>query len=357
MAKKKQIHNNIIRQCALLGLILGLSVLLFVQLKDFLPALLGAFTLYIMCRKYNFHLIEVRQWKPWRSALMIVLLSLLILALPLYFIIDILIEKVGHYDEYSLHIKNIIGQIHQYVLGKINIDLLSPEYMDKLQNFLTQNISHAVSTVMGAFSSVLISFFILYFMLSKPREFEGMCLKIMPLKYSNTRTLSDKVRKMVVANALGIPIIALGQGLVATVGYAIFGAENLPLLCVFTCLAAMVPLVGGAIVYVPLSIYLMANGQPNAYWLIVWGAVVVSSVDNLFRFTFLRKLEDIHPLNTVFGILVGLKLFGFMGLIFGPILISMLGLLMKIYRNEFLIKAKKPQSENPNPESSLEINP
>ena len=63
--------------------------------------------------------------------------------------------------------------------------------------------------------------------------------------------------------------------------------------------------------------------------------IVVGLTDNLLRFTLLKKLENIHPLNTVFGIIMGINLFGFMGLIFGPILISITILLIQVYRDEF----------------------
>lgn len=66
-----------------------------------------------------------------------------------------------------------------------------------------------------------------------------------------------------------------------------------------------------------------------------WFTTNTGLVDNVLRFTFLKKLENIHPLNTVFGIILGLKIFGFFGLIFGPILVSITILLMQIYADEF----------------------
>jgi predicted PurR-regulated permease PerM len=73
----------------------------------------------------------------------------------------------------------------------------------------------------------------------------------------------------------------------------------------------------------------------------LWGFILIGLVDNLFRFMLNKKLGDIHPLITVFGVIVGIKLFGFIGLIFGPLLISLFILLLKIYSNEFLIKKRE----------------
>jgi predicted PurR-regulated permease PerM len=74
--------------------------------------------------------------------------------------------------------------------------------------------------------------------------------------------------------------------------------------------------------------------------LMLWGGLLVGLVDNLFRFMLNKRLGDIHPLITVFGVIIGIQLFGFIGLIFGPLLISMFILLLRIYSSEFLVKKR-----------------
>lgn len=73
----------------------------------------------------------------------------------------------------------------------------------------------------------------------------------------------------------------------------------------------------------------------------IWGFGIIGLVDNVFRLLVNKKLGNIHPLITIFGVLVGLQLFGFIGLIFGPLLISMFILLLRIYGNEFLLKRRE----------------
>lgn len=106
----------------------------------------------------------------------------------------------------------------------------------------------------------------------------------------------------------------------------------------------MIPIVGAAIVYVPICIFMIAEGQTGAgIGLAIYCLVVVGLIDNLLRFTLLKKLEDIHPLNTVFGIIAGMNIFGFLGLIFGPILVSVTILLMQVYKDEFRQKNSLPE--------------
>ncbi len=74
--------------------------------------------------------------------------------------------------------------------------------------------------------------------------------------------------------------------------------------------------------------------------MIFFGFGVIGTVDNVLRFSLLRKIGNVHPLTTVFGVIIGLNLFGFIGLIFGPLLISMFMLLVKIYSSEFITKQR-----------------
>jgi predicted PurR-regulated permease PerM len=99
--------------------------------------------------------------------------------------------------------------------------------------------------------------------------------------------------------------------------------------------------IGAALAYIPLAIIFFANDQVwQGIAMTIFGFAVIGTVDNVLRFTLLKKIGNIHPLTTVFGVIIGLKLFGFIGLIFGPLLISLFMLLLKIYSSEFIIKQR-----------------
>jgi predicted PurR-regulated permease PerM len=110
---------------------------------------------------------------------------------------------------------------------------------------------------------------------------------------------------------------------------------------VATSLAAMLPVVGAALIYIPLSVMFFVEGHTGkGIFLMLWGALLVGLIDNVIRFLLNKKLGDIHPLITVFGVIIGIQLFGFIGLVFGPLLISMFILLLRIYSSEFLVKKR-----------------
>lgn len=336
MNKQEQISSVKIKQVALIAIILILAGLICFNLALFIPSVLGAITIYVVCRKYNFYLQEEKKWKPWASSLALMFASLVILILPIYFIGDLLIEKLGNAQAYMNKFNVFLEKIHTYIYSKIGFDILSKENMDKLKNSVGQFSTKALSGTFNTLTVVMSMYFILYFMLEKPRFFERILSSSAPLKRSNVSLIGEKMRKLIMANAIGIPVVAIGQGIVALVGYFIFGAPSPVLLFALTAAASMIPVVGAAIIYIPICIYMIAEGDTGmGLGLAAYCLIIVGLTDNVLRFTLLKKLEDIHPLNTVFGIIMGMNLFGFMGLVFGPILISLTLLLIQVYRNEF----------------------
>lgn len=328
----------------MLAVILLMISLILYNLSDFLPSLLGAVTLYIISRSFNFHLIEKRKWKPWMAAITIILISLFVIIIPSYLIIDLLVQKIGNAQQYAEQFNGFIDKVSQYIQSKLDIDILSKENKQKISGLVGKISTSILNTTLNTITVISAMFFILYFMLTKARLFERVLMGISPLKRSNGRKIGDKFRKLVIANAVGIPVVALGQAIVAVIGYLIFGAPSPVLLFALTFIGSMIPIVGAAIVYVPVGLFMLANGDTfGGVGVILFGMVVVGLVDNVLRFTFLKKLENIHPLNTVFGIILGLKIFGFFGLIFGPILVSITILLMQIYEDEFSDNQDTPQ--------------
>lgn len=344
--RNDQISGIKIKQIFLILVITALVALIVYHLSMFIPSLLGAITLYIVCRNFNFYLQEKKNWKPAWSSLFIIFLCLVVIILPTYLLADSVIGKLGDSKEYLLKLNDFLLKIRDYINNKLDIDLLSKDNISKIQGAVGKISTSALSGTFNTLTVMFSMFFMLYFMLNKPRLFERLIVSSAPLKRANVNLIGEKFRKLVIANAVGIPVVALGQGIVALIGYLIFGAPSPMLLFALTAVASMIPIVGGAIIYVPVGIFMIAEGDTtNGIGLLIFCLVAVGLTDNILRFTLLKRLENIHPLNTVFGIIMGMNLFGFMGLIFGPILVSMTVLLFQIYRDEFS-EIDPPKLEN-----------
>jgi predicted PurR-regulated permease PerM len=194
-----------------------------------------------------------------------------------------------------------------------------------------------LSATADAIVDIFVLYFMLYFMLANARRLEIFVRKFLPFKLQNNQLLLTELRKQTIANSVGIPSLAIVTGLVATLGYWIFGISDPWLWGTLTGIATVVPAIGVGLLWVPIAVYLFLSGHSwSGVGLALYCIIVFTVVENGFRIAVLKRLGDTHPLITFFGVLVGLEIFGFVGIIFGPLLISYFILLVKIYRSEYL---------------------
>jgi predicted PurR-regulated permease PerM len=197
-------------------------------------------------------------------------------------------------------------------------------------------LSQVLNSSAAILSNFAVMFFLLYFLLVNGRQMEKTLERIIPLKDENIVLLGSETVNMVRANAIGIPILAILQGIIATIGFAIFGVQEYGLWGFITGVCSMIPVVGTALIWIPLTAYFFATGNNyDGIGLLIYSLVFTTHIDYVARLTLLKRFMDIHPLITIFGVIVGITLFGFWGVIFGPLLISYFIILVKIYINEF----------------------
>lgn len=225
---------------------------------------------------------------------------------------------------------------------KFNVTLASDANINKLGSGIAQSLPQILGATFNTLSTIIFMYFILYFMLVNGRYMENALYEHVPLTDSNVNRLGKEIHMMVMSNAIGIPLIAFAQGLVGLAGYLIIGVNEPFFWFGVTCIAGMLPVVGAAMAYIPLAIILFANDQTGkGLALLGFGFGIIGTIDNVLRFTLLKKIGNVHPLTTVFGVIIGLSIFGFIGLIFGPLLISLFMLLLKIYSSEFITKQRE----------------
>ena len=178
-------------------------------------------------------------------------------------------------------------------------------------------------------------------MLFSNNEFEKSIREILPFKEENKQIVAEETRLIIQANAIGIPLLAIIQGFFAYMGYLLFGVENAILYAILTAFSTILPIVGTAIVWAPIGIGLLLSADyVNGIGVLMYGFIIIGGVDNVARFLLQKKLADIHPLITVFGVLIGLPMFGFWGVIFGPLLLSLFILFFNMYRHEYVPGSK-----------------
>lgn len=329
--------NRRIRQIIMLSLLILMILLVIKELYAFLPGLLGALTLYILGRNSYFQLIYHRKWRRGWTAGLYLLVFFLLPASLVYFTFSILEKQLHPFlsDPASMieKAKEAINNVQQ----KAGVIIISDETLTEFQKKLSVLFGRLVNSTVNLVANQAILLFVLYYMLVHCKEMESYLARTIPLRKTNINLLANETKRLVIASALGIPLISIIQGITAMIGYIIFGVHNFILWGFLTGIFAFFPVVGTMLIWVPLVTYMYMGGDTwNATGLFFYSLIVTGNIDYLSRITILKKLGHIHPVVTVLGVIVGLGLFGFIGFIFGPLLLNYITLIFKIYMNEFV---------------------
>lgn len=331
-----QIHPNRIRQLLFLIALFFLGIIITKEMFFMLGAFLGAITLYVIMRNWMLKLVVDYKWKKWLAALTLIISSVIILVIPLAWITSVAINKITPIIQNPTQITAILEQIHQYLISKFNIDILNAENIKKINGQVVPYIQTILGGTLNGIGNVFFMYLMLYFMLVEIVSLESWLRNHLPFKQVNSNKFISEFRNLVYSNALGIPIVAFIQGLTGLIGYWIFGVQEFVLMGLLTAICSVIPMVGSMIVYVPLAIYMLSMGQTwQGVAVALWGFIAVGSVDNIARFMLQKRMSNVHPLITLFGVFIGINLFGFLGIIFGPLLLSMFLMLVRIYIDEF----------------------
>jgi predicted PurR-regulated permease PerM len=329
------IAPKIIRQVFVLLLILFFAVLIFMELIPYLSGVLGAITIYVLLRKWMVFLIN-RNWNPDLAAILLMFLSFICILLPVTGIIFMLGEKIGEAVDNSEEIARVVQNKIRVIESEYGYDLSSRINTSEVSTWISSNLETFAGSTFNIFIAVGLMYFILYYMLTNRSKLKDSLYAYIPISNKNLKIIGTESHAMVRSNALGIPLVAIAQGIIALIGFLIFGIRDPFFWFIIVTIGSMIPFVGTLIGILPVFILTMSYGNNIGAWgILIYGLVVVGSTDNIIRLFLLKKLDNVHPLITLIGVIVGVPLFGFIGLIFGPLLISLFLVVVRIYKKEF----------------------
>ena len=328
---------------AFLGILITIGLVILKQLGFFVGAFLGASTLYVVLRPLLFRLTERHSWRSWLAAALLVLCTTVLLLGLGFLIYEVIAAEIPNVDT-----SKIVGFFEKQVIRLnelIGFEAIPKDLLENSGTFLTKMVSSLINTTYSFAANVFMMLVILYFMLLKGRKMERHINSYVPFKGKSLCLLKQEVKTIIFSNALGIPIVMLSQALAACLIYWLLGMNNIVFWAFVTAVCGLIPMIGTVIVSVPLGAYMIYSGELwQGILMIALGVLVIANVDNLCRMILMNKVADTHPLIVIFGVILGIPLFGFWGIIFGPLLISGFLLLMKIYYKEYNLLPQEAQA-------------
>jgi predicted PurR-regulated permease PerM len=192
-----------------------------------------------------------------------------------------------------------------------------------------------VGALAGFAGNAILTFLILFFVFRDGHTAIEKVTSLLPLSRDRAVRLLTGIRDSIVANLYGILAVGLAQGLLTGAALAILRVPSALLLGLTAAVCSVIPIVGTTLVWVPAAVYLMATGHiVRGIILILWGALVVATVDNIIRPLVIGSRVELHPLLLLFALLGGLQAFGFIGIFVGPVVISLIAALITMLREE-----------------------
>ncbi len=320
------------RNAIVLAILIVLGCFIVYSLRTIAGAILSAIVLYTIFRPVYIFLTGNWHVKKGMSALLIIVFSLVIIVLPFLALSLMVVNKIAEFRQDPTQIKLIIQKIDDFAGSKLNQPDLLNKGMAKAGALAGELFPSILGSAADLFLGLIVMYFLLYFMFVQQEEFEGELLKYAPFREQNALKFAAELKNTTYSNVLGQGFIAIIQGALVSLGFFIFGIHNPVFWGIIATFLSFLPIVGTPLVFIPAALIELANGNNTAGWgLLLWGFILIINIDNVIRFIIAKRVADTHPLITIIGVIIGIPVFGILGLVFGPLLLSYFILTIRIY--------------------------
>jgi predicted PurR-regulated permease PerM len=327
--------NNIM----VLVILAVLSILSFFMLRSLLLSVVFGFILvFIFAPVYDGIHKKIKSKNL--SATVITLILLLIVFLPMAFLLPMIVNEAlkifmtAQQADFITPLKNLISHLSSSTVMSEQVESMLQSFVNKITSGLVNYLSDFLFNIPNILLQLTVVFFTFFFVIRDKEEFVSYVKSIMPFPRDLKEKLMKATREVTASVLYGQVIIGLVQGLVAGIGFFLFGISNSLLLTVLAIAAGILPIIGPAIVWVPVAIYLLISGNTfTAIGVTIFGIASIT-IDNFLRPIIVSKRIMMNSLLVLLGMVGGIILFGLLGFILGPLIIAYFIIFLELYRNK-----------------------
>jgi predicted PurR-regulated permease PerM len=315
-------------------LILALGLALLYALWPFSTGLIGAPVLFVV-------MAPLHRWlsrrMPVRAAAgIVIVLGILLVIGPGVSVVGLVATEAQ--DMATGVIRSpLLARISRIRVGPYQVGAQLEQIGSQIVSFIGTSALGLIGTATRLGIQLTIAFFGLYFLLVSPEGTWRAVRPFIPFSAASAEILRRRFADVTISTLVGTGLTALIQGLAVGLGFWVVGLSNPLFWGVVTVIFAILPVVGSGLVWGPGAASLAMDGRWGAaIGLVIWGIFVVGNVDNVIRPIVFRRWAQVHPFVTVIGAFMGLRYFGLLGLLIGPLAISYFFELIRMYRVEYL---------------------
>ena len=282
----------------------------------------------------------LRTWirRPWVASMLAVLLVVATVLAPLVFISTaVLNELQGMTASFKATFDRLrsdpqaaaeLQRRLDLIRGTVDLEsVLSEENISAFATRASQWLLERSAGLVGGLLSILVSFgfaiFTLFYLFRDGDAVVERLPDLLPLERARAETLLRRAHEIITASVYGVVIIAIIQGTLGGIMFAVLGLPSPILWGVVMTFLSTLPMLGSGLVWGPAAVVLGVTGQWGKMGaLVIWGALVIGTVDNFLRPRLVGSRTRMHDLFVFFSVLGGLAAFGIIGLLLGPVILG-----------------------------------
>jgi predicted PurR-regulated permease PerM len=317
------------------ALILVLGVGLAIAIWPFLTGVIAAPVLYVVFAPL--HRALARYSRPGVAAGIAVAIALMVIVVPGALLIGLI---AGQAQDMAAGViqSPLLDRLRELRVGPYDIGDQLRQIGSRIVAFAGASLLALVGTATRLALQLTVAFFGLYYMLVQPERAWLTVRPFIPFSTESAERLRQRFKDVAASTLIGTFATAVVQGVAVGLAFEIVGLANALFWGVVTVILSILPVVGSGLIWGPGALALALEGRYGwAVALVVWGVFVVGNIDNVIRPMVFRRWARIHPFVTVIGAFAGLRYFGLLGLLIGPLAISYFFELIRMYREEYLI--------------------
>lgn len=278
--------------------------------------------------------------RPGLSALVSCLLVVVIVLVPLGFIIGALTRELAGSAQTLQQVGPLLdpnsprtGRVLHWLQERGVIQGDPQQFvLDQARNALRSLMSQTIGLLGNLLSTIVKAFFVIFTMYYLFRDGDKIVQAlpdVLPLKHAQSQAILERTGQVISASVYGVVTIALIQGALGGIAFWVLGVPSPILWSVILALICMIPIAGSFFVWIPVALYLGLTGHwTKALLMALWGGLVISTVDNFLRPRLMRQYTKLHELFVFFSVLGGMRIFGILGIVLGPVVLAVtIGLL------------------------------
>lgn len=328
----QSIHSPQTR-AALLIAIAGVAIL--VLLAPYMVGLLSAAVLYVICKASYEALVRWLRFRHLAAAITL-LGTILLLVLPIVMLVGMVVDQAPEALR-AARDAALLDKLASLHIGRVNVGA----EVAKASGTIAQWLSRQAVTVLGgaaqATLTLIIAFFGLYYLLLSGPDTWTRFRGYLPFSASSADELRDRFFSVTRATLIGTFFVALMQGAIIGFGFWIVRVPGAVVWGVLAGFASILPVIGSGLVWVPGVLILLVQARFGAaLTLAAISILAAGNIDNVIRAIVYKRVSNIHPMITLVGAFAGVKYFGLLGVLLGPLAIEYFLELVRLYRKEYV---------------------